>query len=82
MCSKRSPPNGRYSWLPQETGRFPLAKRVGTAVGATHQRAYYDPEGAFEFGLARLLDGVEAFLRQTQPRRVPDQPASSSSSRS
>ncbi|MDR7172293.1 AcrR family transcriptional regulator [Nocardia kruczakiae] len=36
---------------------FPLAERVGTAVGEQYQ-APGDPDGAFEFGLARLLDGL------------------------
>ncbi|WP_062998530.1 TetR/AcrR family transcriptional regulator [Nocardia mikamii] len=36
---------------------FPLAERVGTAVGEQYQ-APGDPDGAFEFGLVRLLDGL------------------------
>ncbi|PSR62231.1 TetR family transcriptional regulator [Nocardia sp. MDA0666] len=36
---------------------FPLAERVGTAVGEQYQ-APGDPDGAFEFGLGRLLDGL------------------------
>ncbi|NKY41809.1 TetR/AcrR family transcriptional regulator [Nocardia cerradoensis] len=36
---------------------FPLAERVGTAVGEQYQ-APGDPDGAFEFGLSRLLDGL------------------------
>ncbi|WP_245745683.1 TetR/AcrR family transcriptional regulator [Nocardia altamirensis] len=36
---------------------FPLASRVGSAVGELYQ-APADPDGAFEFGLARLLDGI------------------------
>ncbi|PXX54036.1 TetR family transcriptional regulator [Nocardia tenerifensis] len=36
---------------------FPVAIRVGTAVGELY-RAPGDPEGAFEYGLDRLLDGV------------------------
>ncbi|MGY1942153.1 TetR/AcrR family transcriptional regulator C-terminal domain-containing protein [Nocardia asiatica] len=37
--------------------RFPLSSRVGAAVGELYQ-APADPEGAFEYGLARLLDGI------------------------
>jgi AcrR family transcriptional regulator len=46
------------------SGQFPLAERVGAAVGEERERGYYDPEGAFEFGLARLLDGIAAFVRR------------------
>src|SRR5690606_32250457 len=38
---------------------FPLASRVGAAVGELYQ-APADPDGAFEFGLAALLDGILA----------------------
>jgi len=41
---------------------FPLAARVGTAAGEAHGAAY-DPTHGFEFGLARLLDGVDAYVR-------------------
>jgi AcrR family transcriptional regulator len=41
--------------------RYPLATRVGRAA-TEHYQAAHDPEHAFEFGLARLLDGVEAFV--------------------
>lgn len=41
--------------------RFPLAGRVGAAVGE-HYRAPADPDGAFEFGLGRMLDGILAGL--------------------
>jgi AcrR family transcriptional regulator len=44
-----------------DTERFPLAARVGAAAGAEHNTAY-DPAHAFEFGLARLLDGIAALL--------------------
>ncbi len=43
-------------------GRHPVADRVGPAVGAALQAAYA-PEHAFEFGLQRVLDGVEALVR-------------------
>ncbi len=42
---------------------FPLASRVGAAAGEQHGGAY-DFEHAFEFGLARLLDGIEALVEQ------------------
>lgn len=40
---------------------FPLASRVGAAAGEQHG-AEYDFGHAFEFGLARLLDGIEVFI--------------------
>lgn len=43
--------------------RFPTAARVGAAAGETHNAAY-NFEHAFEFGLQRLLDGIEALVRQ------------------
>lgn len=36
---------------------FPLAERVGTVVGE-HYQAPGDPDGAFEYGLARLVRGL------------------------
>ncbi|WP_214105443.1 TetR/AcrR family transcriptional regulator [Acrocarpospora catenulata] len=41
--------------------RFPIASRVGTAAGQEHQAAY-DPLHAFEFGLARVLDGIAVLV--------------------
>jgi AcrR family transcriptional regulator len=41
--------------------RFPTALRVGPAAGEAH--GAYDPDHAFEFGLARVLDGIEALVR-------------------
>lgn len=41
--------------------RFPLSGRVGTAVGE-HYRAPSDPDNGFDFGLARLLDGLRSTL--------------------
>lgn len=38
---------------------FPLASRIGTAAGQQHQAAH-DPEHAYQFGLAVILDGLEA----------------------
>lgn len=39
------------------TDEFPLAARVGAAVGELYQ-APGDPDGDFEYGLDRLLDGI------------------------
>ncbi|SDJ64436.1 TetR/AcrR family transcriptional regulator [Nonomuraea jiangxiensis] len=41
--------------------RFPTAARVGRAAGEAFNAAY-DPGHAFEFGLQRVLDGVEALV--------------------
>jgi len=41
---------------------YPLATRVGTTVGAEFD-APYDSDHAFEYGLARLLDGVAALVK-------------------
>ena len=46
--------------------RYPLASRIGTAASELYEGAY-DPERAFEFGLARLLDGVEVFVARSAP---------------
>ncbi|MFE0751277.1 TetR/AcrR family transcriptional regulator [Gordonia sp. NPDC058843] len=43
-------------------GVFPLAGRVGSAVGEVHQ-APGAPDDVFEFGLARVLDGLRPLLR-------------------
>jgi hypothetical protein len=40
---------------------FPLATRVGTTA-TEHYTGASNPELAFEFGLQRLLDGVEAMI--------------------
>ncbi len=45
-----------------DASRYPLAARVGAAAGEANQSAY-DPEHGFEFGLARILDGIEALVR-------------------
>ncbi|WP_238421567.1 TetR/AcrR family transcriptional regulator [Gordonia sp. 'Campus'] len=42
-------------------GAFPLADRVGTAVGEHHQ-APGAPDEAFVFGLARVLDGLRPLV--------------------
>nr|WP_260115423.1 TetR/AcrR family transcriptional regulator [Pseudoduganella guangdongensis] len=45
-----------------DAARFPLAARVGRAAGEAYQAAH-DPQRAFEFGLARLLDGLDGYIR-------------------
>ena len=40
---------------------YPLAARVGAAAGAAHGGAY-NPEHAYGFGLARVLDGLAAII--------------------
>jgi AcrR family transcriptional regulator len=43
--------------------RYPTAMRVGAAAGEEHNAAYA-PEHSFEFGLQRILDGVEALINR------------------
>ncbi|GAA3398810.1 TetR/AcrR family transcriptional regulator [Cryptosporangium minutisporangium] len=43
--------------------RYPLAARVGAAAGAAHDAAY-SPGHAYEFGLARVLDGLAALVER------------------
>ncbi|MFJ7248238.1 TetR/AcrR family transcriptional regulator C-terminal domain-containing protein [Kitasatospora sp. NPDC098652] len=43
--------------------RHPVAARVCAAAGAAHGGAY-DPDHAYAFGLARVLDGLEALIRE------------------
>ncbi|GAA4015060.1 TetR/AcrR family transcriptional regulator [Allokutzneria multivorans] len=40
---------------------YPLAAAVGTAAGEAHNAAV-NPDHAFEFGLERILDGIEALI--------------------
>ena len=40
---------------------YPLAARVGAAAGAAHGTAY-DPEHAYQFGLCRVLDGLDGLI--------------------
>ncbi|TCO28361.1 TetR family transcriptional regulator [Kribbella steppae] len=52
-----------------DTKNFPLASRVGTAVGNEFD-APYDSDHAFEYGLERLLDGVSALVeKRSRPKR-------------
>lgn len=41
--------------------KYPVAARVGAVAGETYQSAY-DAHQGFEFGLARILDGVAALV--------------------
>lgn len=43
--------------------RYPRAARVGAAAGAVHDAAY-SPSHAYEFGLARILDGLAALIER------------------
>jgi AcrR family transcriptional regulator len=44
---------------------YPVASRVGPVTGEAY--GAHDPEGAFEFGLARMLDGLETFIARRAP---------------
>jgi AcrR family transcriptional regulator len=41
--------------------KYPVSARVGQIAGETYQAAY-DPKHGFEFGLARILDGIETLI--------------------
>ena len=49
-----------------DADKYPVAARVGAVAGETYQSAY-DASHGFEFGLARILDGVEALVRSRRP---------------
>jgi len=51
--------------------RYPLAARIGAAAGEANQAAY-DPQQAFDFGLARILDGVAALIDDASPLPIND----------
>ncbi|GAA3819250.1 TetR/AcrR family transcriptional regulator [Sphaerisporangium flaviroseum] len=55
--------------------RFPISSRVGTAAGEAYGAAY-NAEQAFEFGLQRILDGIETLIdsRAPQARSSPGTP--------
>jgi AcrR family transcriptional regulator len=44
-----------------EPARYPTGARVGAAVGEVYGAAY-DPQHLFDFGLQRVLDGIETFI--------------------
>ena len=46
-----------------DASKFPTAARVGAAAGEAYQAAF-DPQLAFEFGLARVLDGIAVLIDQ------------------
>jgi AcrR family transcriptional regulator len=50
-----------------DPARFPHADRIGSATGEAYQAAS-DPYGAFEFGLQRVLDGIELFVERRSDR--------------
>lgn len=51
--------------------RYPTAARVGSAAGS-EQGGAYDPDRAYDFGLARVLDGLAAFIhRRKKLNRLP-----------
>ena len=54
-----------------DAARFPRAVRVGSAAGRARSSAY-DPDQAYEFGLARVLDGIAALL--PNPMQAPTGP--------
>jgi AcrR family transcriptional regulator len=59
---------GRYAPLLEralDADAYPTAARVGTAAGEAHGGAY-SPEYAWEFGLARVLDGLEALVARNR----------------
>ncbi|ASU83993.1 TetR/AcrR family transcriptional regulator [Nocardiopsis gilva YIM 90087] len=51
--------------------RFPTAARVGAAAGAEYGSAY-DPDRDFEFGLRRILDGIEVLVRERSSAPMED----------
>lgn len=46
--------------------RYPTAVRVGAAAGAEYDAAH-DPARSFEFGLHRMLDGIEILIGNRNP---------------
>ena len=50
-----------------DTEKYPLATSVGAAAGAAFDGTI-DPGFAFEFGLRRLLDGIEVFISRSADR--------------
>ena len=49
-----------------DPARYPTAVRVGSAAGAEYGAAH-DPARSFGFGLGRVIDGIEAFVRTVSP---------------
>jgi AcrR family transcriptional regulator len=48
-----------------DPSQFPIAARVGQAAGQQHQSAY-NPEHAYQFGLERLIAGVDALIQSRE----------------
>jgi hypothetical protein len=46
-----------------DAAQFPLAARVGAAAGQAHDSAY-SATHAYEFGLARVLDGLAPLIER------------------
>lgn len=49
-----------------DAAAYPLASRVGSAAGETYSGAY-NASYAYSFGLARVLDGIQALLSRPDP---------------
>ncbi|AHH21448.1 putative transcriptional regulator, TetR family [Nocardia nova SH22a] len=49
-----------------DPARFPTAVRVGAAAGAEYDAAH-NPARAFDFGLHRLLDGLQTYIDRFRP---------------
>lgn len=49
-----------------DPSQFPIASRVGQAAGQAHQAAH-NPEHAYQFGLERLIAGIDALIRNGPP---------------
>jgi AcrR family transcriptional regulator len=50
-----------------EQTAYPLASRVGTAAGRAHGAAH-SPDHAYRFGLARVMDGLDALIERRRRR--------------
>jgi AcrR family transcriptional regulator len=46
-----------------DPARYPTAVRVGSAAGAEYGAAH-DPARSFRFGLQRVIDGIDAFIKR------------------
>ena len=49
-----------------DPSQVPIASRVGQAAGQAHQAAH-NPEHAYQFGLDRLLAGIDALIQNRTP---------------
>lgn len=59
--------NGALLMKVMDVSRFPMAAAVGQSVGAAYGTAH-DAGHNFEFGLQRLLDGIEVFVARNAER--------------